>query len=216
MKEYHHIEYWKHGTIGAPIVAFDKMDGSNIRCEWSYKLGFYKFGTRNQIINEKADVFGEAIILFMKKYAEPLTEIFKTDKDYRNIKNFIVFSEFYGPNSAFGLHDPNDVKDITMFDIWQHQRGWVEPRKFIKKFSNIGIPRVVYEGNLNKSFVKDVHDNKFGLVEGVICKGLHETKRVDKRVWMVKAKTADWFERLKNKYGQDAVLKEVNNEMDVI
>lgn len=29
------------------IYAFDKLDGSNIRFEWSRKRGFYKFGTRN-------------------------------------------------------------------------------------------------------------------------------------------------------------------------
>ena len=28
------------------IIAFDKLDGSNIRAEWNPKKGFYKFGSR--------------------------------------------------------------------------------------------------------------------------------------------------------------------------
>jgi len=35
MKEYPHIEYWNKGIQGSPIIAFDKLDGQNIRCEWS-------------------------------------------------------------------------------------------------------------------------------------------------------------------------------------
>ena len=29
---------------------FDKLDGSNIRAEWSKKQGFYKFGSRTQLL----------------------------------------------------------------------------------------------------------------------------------------------------------------------
>jgi len=29
---------------------FDKLDGSNIRAEWSPKKGFYKFGSRTQLL----------------------------------------------------------------------------------------------------------------------------------------------------------------------
>jgi hypothetical protein len=33
--------------VGQPIYAFDKLDGSNIRAEWSKKNGFHKFGSRD-------------------------------------------------------------------------------------------------------------------------------------------------------------------------
>lgn len=29
---------------------FDKLDGSNLRAEWSPKRGFYKFGSRTQLL----------------------------------------------------------------------------------------------------------------------------------------------------------------------
>jgi len=44
MKSYPSIP-GKH-TNGIPLTVFDKLDGSNIRAEWSKKRGFYKFGTR--------------------------------------------------------------------------------------------------------------------------------------------------------------------------
>jgi len=181
MKEYHHIEYWNHGIMGAPIIAFNKIDGSNIRCEWSHKRGFYKFGTRNTMIDEKNENFGKVIPLFLEKYNEPLHKLFKSDKEFRNIQNFVVFSEYAGPHSCFGQHDPNDKMDITLFDVWQYQKGWVEPRTFIKKFGAFGIPRIVYEGNLNKSLIEDVRQNKFDLEEGILGKGIRETKRIDQR-----------------------------------
>jgi hypothetical protein len=32
-------------------LAFDKLDGSNMRFEWSPKRGWYKFGSRGQLID---------------------------------------------------------------------------------------------------------------------------------------------------------------------
>jgi len=216
MKEYPHIEYWNHGLIGSPIIGFDKIDGSNIRCEWSQKRGFYKFGTRNQLIDERNENFGNVIPLFLNKYHEPLTRLFKSDKEFRNIKNFTVFSEYAGEHSCFGQHDSNDIMDIILFDVWQHQKGWVEPRTFVKKFGAFGIPKVVYEGNLNKSLVEAVRQNEFNLKEGIMGKGIRETKRVDQRVWSVKMKTNDWFERLRSRYGQKAVLDELEGDLSIL
>lgn len=34
------------------VHVFDKLDGSNIRAEWNPKKGFYKFGSRKQLIDE--------------------------------------------------------------------------------------------------------------------------------------------------------------------
>lgn len=41
-----------------PCIAFKKYDGSNIRAEWSKKRGWYKFGTRTQLIDKTDLVFG--------------------------------------------------------------------------------------------------------------------------------------------------------------
>ena len=83
MKEYKTIDYYGD-YWGLPIIAFDKLDGNNLRFEYSPKRGFYKFGTRNMIIDESNLEFGFAINIFLDKYSEPLTKIFKS-KNYRDI-----------------------------------------------------------------------------------------------------------------------------------
>jgi hypothetical protein len=216
MKEYPTIEYWNHGIMNSPVIAFNKMDGSNIRCEWSKKRGFYKFGTRHNMIDKNSD-FWPAVILFLEKYDEPLNRLFRDHKDYRNIQSITTYSEYYGENSFAGMHKSDDIMQTILFDVWLHQKGWVEPRKFKDDFMKFGIPSVVYEGNLNHSFIQMVKNNEFdNLKEGVVAKGIQETKRVDKRVWMVKIKTNAWLDRLKNKFGEEALKEELNNDLTIL
>lgn len=198
MKQYNSIEYYGDNW-GLPIIAFDKLDGSNLRFEYSKKRGFYKFGTRNMMIDEKHEVFGFAVDLFKNKYADRLNEIFKT-KEYRDILSFVCFAELVGTRSAFGQHDfENDTFDIVLLDVSQYKKGFVPPKQFVRDFSEAGIPRVVYEGNLNKEFVQRVKVNEFGLTEGVICKGVVQTKKGNDNLYYCKIKTDDWFARLRNK-----------------
>lgn len=70
---------------------------------------------------------------------------------------------------------------------------------FIKDFGHVGIPRVIYEGNLNEEFVENIKNNKFNLSEGVICKGVTLTKKGRPALYYCKIKTNDWFERLRTK-----------------
>lgn len=42
MKQYDSIPKWCTEDFGKPIIAFDKLDGSNIRAEWNQKQCFYK------------------------------------------------------------------------------------------------------------------------------------------------------------------------------
>jgi len=50
------------------IYAFDKIDGSNIRVEWSDKQGFYKFGSRNRLIDENTYRLGESVNLIKENF----------------------------------------------------------------------------------------------------------------------------------------------------
>ncbi len=197
MKAYNTIDYYGDNW-GIPIVAFDKLDGSNIRVEYSPKRGFYKFGTRNMMIDENHETWGFAIKLFKDKYEEKLTRIFKS-KEYRDSLSFVCFAELLGIRSSFGQHDfINDTFDITLFDISRYKKGLIAPKEFMNNFGEAGIPRVVYNGNLNKEFVSRVKENEFGLSEGVICKGTVQTKKTS-QLYYCKIKTNDWFERLRNK-----------------
>ena len=197
MKQYDTIPYYGD-YWGLPVFAFDKLDGTSCRFEYSQKRGFYKFGTRKTMIDQNSEPFGFAIDLFLNKYGDPLSKIFK-QKEYRNVQSFVCFAELVGQKSAFGQHDfDNDTFDITLFDIHQYKRGLIPPKEFVKNFENVGIPKIVYSGNLNKDFISDVKNNIFQLSEGVICKGEIKTKKDKLQLYYCKVKTNDWLNRLKS------------------
>lgn len=215
MKQYPHIEYWNKGILGAPVWGFEKLDGSNIRAEFTKKRGWYKFGTKNMMIDERHDQFGSAITLFKEKYSEGLAKIFTDDKYYRNIRDFVAFSEYFGENSFAGFHAAGDNMDIVLFDVNMFQKGWVPPKQFVDDFGHLGIPRLLYRGNLNKELVNDVKAGKYDVQEGMMAKGTRKTKGND-IVWMVKLKTQVWLDRIKNKFGDEAIRKELNGDLSIL
>lgn len=217
MKEYPHIEYWNKGIQGSPIIAFDKLDGQNIRCEWSKNRGWYKFGSKKSMFDETHSEFGKVIPVFKEKYGDALTEVFKRNKLYRNTRNFVVFCEWVGENSFCGRHDPNDKMDIVLFDIAPGDytnQGFMEPKEFVKEFGHLHIPRIVYQGNLNMSFVNDVKAGKYRVKEGVMCKGVQQNQ--GRKVWVVKIKTNEWLDRLRGDLGEDALREELNGDLSLM
>ena len=66
MKAYPTIEYKINGKI--PVYAFDKLDGSNIRAEWTIKNGFHKFGSRRRLLDPNEEPLGEAVKLINGKF----------------------------------------------------------------------------------------------------------------------------------------------------
>ena len=216
MKEYHKILYYNKGIMGAPVIAFDKLDGSNIRVEWSKKRAFYKYGTRTQMLDKTNEQFGKAVNIFEEKYFDKLHKFFLTEPTYRNHQSILAYFEYFGPNSFAGFHEETDKMDLLLLDVWQHKKGWVEPRDFIKQFSEFGIPDIIYRGNLNQEFIQNVKNNIYNLKEGVVAKGTQETKRVDRKVWMIKIKTTDWHRRLKEKCGEKAVLDDLEGDLSIL
>lgn len=195
MKDFPSIDYYGD-YWGTPGTAFRKLDGSNIRVEYSKKRGFYKFGTRSQLIDEKSDSpFKIAIDLFMEKY-EPIAKVF-TEKTYWDAQSLTLFLELHGEESAFGQHNFNSKLDITLFDVWVHKRGFVAPKQFISDFNPFGIAEVVYEGNLNMELVNDVKNNRFNLEEGVIFKSNKSINKAGQHYYC-KIKTNEWFDRLRS------------------
>lgn len=197
MKTYNTIDYYgKYWNL--PIYAFDKLDGSNIRFEYNRKRGFYKFGTRNVMIDEKSEPFGFVIDLFKSKYEECLTKLFREHKDYRNVESIVCFAEVLNKDnsSAFGQHNFDKEFDIILFDVNLHKKGLIPPKQFINDFEQFDIPKLVYQGNLNMEFVQEIKQNKYNLSEGVICKGLIPNKKND-NLYYCKIKTNDWFDRLR-------------------
>lgn len=181
-----------------PCVAFDKLDGSNIRAKYTQKDGFKLFGTRTQLIDESTP-FWNVIIEKFKPYEAALTEKFKKDKDYRDFREIIVFGELSGPNSFAGRHtDDSSLLTINFFDVLtgHKNRKFVKPKEFIKEFNFLPQPKVIYEGNLNDSFIEEIRKNT-DLQEGVICKGLEASGAFVGGVWMCKIKTQAYFDKIK-------------------
>lgn len=188
------------------IYAFDKLDGSNIRAEWNTKRGFYKFGTRNQLMDESTKPFGQAIPLLKDKYEKSLGDIFKA----QGWRDAICFFEWYGPNSFAGQHLENDIKDITLIDVNPFKQGILEPKQFIQLFGNVGIPKILFEGYISTEFVDAIKSSTLeGMTcEGVVCKGASDSNA--KMPVMFKIKSRLWLDKLK-KYcdGNDALYNKL-------
>ena len=220
MKSYPSIPHHSDSLLGSYIYAFFKEDGSNIRVEWSKKRGFYKFGSRNVMLDEKNEHFGDVIDMFMNKYAKGLEKIFKEDKDLRNTQSFVCFLEYVGENSFAGMHFEQDEKDLVLIDISQHKKGMIAPKDFINKFQHLHIPDLIYQGFYTEQFIHDIKNNTlagYNLDEGVVIKGVRQTKRKSNELtWMIKLKTKKWLEMLKDKKGYAALVEEFNGDKDLI
>jgi hypothetical protein len=217
MKAYPHIEYWNRGILDAKVIAFDKLDGQNIRIEWSKNKGWYKFGTKTSMFDETNKQFGNVIPLFKEKYADALEEIFTKNKNYRNTKNFVAFFEWVGENSFSGKHQEGDEMDLILFDIAPGDytnNSFIEPKQFVKDFGNLHIPKIIYEGPMTMEFINDVKSGKYNLKEGVMCKGVSQDGKRD--VWIVKIKTNEWLKKLRERFGEKALIDEVNKDLFLI
>ena len=177
------------------IIAFDKIDGSNIRAEWNRKNGFTKFGTRKRLLEESEKPFGEAIGLIRETHADILDELFRKQKYERAT----AFFEFSGANSFAGFHE-QEAHEVTLFDVHVYKQGMLPPREFLKIFERkVATPPVLYEGKANEKFIRSVKESTLeGMTfEGVVCKGGWDSR---KRLISYKVKSQAWLSKLKTKY----------------
>lgn len=199
MKSYPEIPHIKKSEQGQQVFAFNKLDGSNLRFEWNKKRGWYKWGSRNCLIDQTHNVLGIGIPLFIEeRYGQKLEEMFKTEKEFRNVQEFVAFAEFFGENSFAGRHVESDKKDVVLFDVSVYKKGMIAPKELIKLAHNyqFEIPDLLYQGPLNKTLIDDVRTNTT-LKEGVVCKWVDE-----KQVKMTKIKTIAWLKKLKELYNE--------------
>jgi hypothetical protein len=212
MKEYPSIL----GPTGAPelpCIAFKKYDGSNLRFLWRRKGGWCQFGTRRRLFTEHDPEYGQAVGLFLRKYAEGVERTIRGDAHFRQAQEVICFCEFFGPNSFAGLHDPahpvlaaagvagNEPKDLVLFDVNVHKKGLMAPRHFLEMFGQLPVAEVVYEGLLSPQFIGDVRGGKYPVREGVVAKGLEG--KAPHGIWMRKIKTSTYLEELKRRFGAE-------------
>lgn len=191
MKSYPSITKTRTAPVNH-IFAFDKLDGSNIRAEWSKKdKSFFKFGSRTQLINKESPILGEAINLIMETYSEELTKRF-TDAKWAKA---ICFFEFFGPTSFAGNHNISDPKKVVLFDI-NGPQGLIYPSDFLKMTKYLEIAPLIYEGALTDDFIRSVENGTCPKMtfEGVIAKANIGTPGLP---WMTKIKNKAWLDKLK-------------------
>lgn len=177
---------------GTHVFVQPKFDGNNIRAEWNNKRGFYKFGTRKQLIDRAAPIYGIAVDLILEKYAADLVTIFIKNRWQR----VTCFFELYGPNSFAGMHDPADKLDVMFFDANVFKIGILGPKQFVKTFSSVEIPKILYEGKLDQEIIESIKSGTFpgATFEGVVCKAKGKYMGLP---LMFKIKNRAWIERVK-------------------
>lgn len=189
MKSYPSIS--REYNTEVPVYVFPKYDGVLIRAEYSNKRGFYKFGTKHVLIDKGTNIYGNAISVFMDKYAEDLSAIFEKNKWW----NVICFCEYYG-SSSFAGNLGEAPYDVKIFDA-EVDGTFLKPSEFIDKFDRVDIPPVLYRGVVNGDIIKLIHNSQLeGMTfEGVVCKGPWVKKK--ELPLMFKVKSNAWIDKLK-------------------
>lgn len=177
----------------AKVYCFDKLDGNNIFGEWNNKRGFYKFGSRNILIDENSKPLGKSISIIRNKYEDDLSKIFVKNK----WDNVICFFEYHGPNSFAGRHLDTEEQTVTLFDVNPCKDGILYPLDFINHFGYLDIPSVLFIGRINEDLVDQVKLSSLkGMTfEGCVCKGNIDKKT--KMPIMFKIKSKAWLDKLK-------------------
>ena len=158
--------------IGEHCFCTYKYDGSNLRFEYQYKKGWVKAGSRTRLLDASDPILGPAIGIFEAEYAEPLAKIFTDTREYKERGKMTCFLEFFGKSSFAGTHVLEEKKELVLFDVDIHKKGFLEPREFIKQFGHIKIAELIYEGKLVREVVDKVQTGGYpSLIEGVIVTG---------------------------------------------
>lgn len=175
---------------------FEKLDGQNFCIEYTKKRGFYKFGSRTQMVDETDLQLGKAVILFKEKYIADLERVFRDNK-----LEGTIFAEYWGDNSLGGIHDPNDEMKISYFDF--SPRGGIVASSLFRKLFENKVPTAKYLGTYNwtPGFVARVRAGELGSFEGVVG------KENSNNPYMAKAKTQAWLDAVKLRYGEKIAEK---------
>ena len=74
--------------------------------------------------------------------------------------------------------------------------GFLGPVQFERDFSGFSSARIVYRGRFTGKFAEDVRQGKYGVNEGVLCKG----GAGGSDLWMAKIKTSAYLLRLQEAF----------------
>ena len=184
---------------------FDKLDGSNIRAEWSNKKGFYKFGSRTQLLTESQGILFSSIEK-IKKFRNSEGIVLNEYLKQFNIESAVCFFEYYSDTSFAGSHpqDEDEMK-LALIDVSFYKKGMLCPENFIKYFNSFPIPKILYKGKITEELLDSVRNSTLeGMTEeGIIAKELNS---VDGRFNMFKFKSRLWLDKLADFCKNDSAL----------
>jgi hypothetical protein len=184
---------------------FDKLDGSNIRVEWSKKAGFYKFGRRTGLLDDSNPHLQEVPAIFAM-----LEEDFARLALKQRWQFCTFFFEFWGERSVAGLHYEGDPKRLTLIDAAPNKKGILPPKDFRKVFEGeVDTPKYLGRMNWNKQLVQRVRDGELEGVsfEGIVGKAGNTTHKLVR----AKAKTQEWIDKVYEIHGHTQGDKLVNS-----
>lgn len=176
---------------------FDKLDGSNLRFEYSRKQGWHKFGTRHRLFDHTDSDFGLAIPLFLEFWQDKLNEVIKKNR----WDHLIVFMEFWGKNSFAGKHDPQDPKTLTLFDACPNKKGLLGPKEFLDNFKHLRIANFLGCFNWTRGFVDRIRTGQDEISPKVTFEGVVGKSGNGHKLVMAKAKTQVWVDKVLAQYG---------------
>ena len=195
-----------------PCLGFYKFDGSCTRYEWSRKRSWHKYGTRRRLFDASDPEFGPAIQIFQETYADDIARVLTDNKHYRGVEVVTVYCEYFGPSSFSCYQNWKEPHELVLFDVELYKKGFVAPRDFVTDFGHLKIPSVVYEGNCNDHFVQDVKDGRYPVAEGVVAKGVLESRKPPHNLWRAKVKTQWWIDELKRRAQTDPAFRQALSE----
>ena len=203
MKSYPSIPYPGRKGTGKQLHTFAKLDGSNLRFEWSSKRGWYKFGTRRRLFDESFPTYGPAIPLFRERLGEQMERVARDHK----WPSVIVYCEFYGLQSLGGQHVEDDPMELTVIDVNPYKKGFVPPVDFLKLFGELG-PEYLGYLTWTPEFIEQV---KRGEVDGASFEGVVGKLAEGRHIRRFKTKTLAWKEAILEKYGHERGQRLINS-----
>lgn len=192
-------------TLDCPLrqcIAFEKYDGTNIHWTFMPQEGWQDYGTRR----DRYSINTTGVRAFEEAHPElagvhklwdqdsKLEDFFNSNPKYNTAKEIIVFTEYFGPNSFAGQHNPKDEKQLVIFDI-EVDGKIIPPEEFVEDFKQFNIAKIVYQGKFSGQLFVDVRKGKLNVKEGIVVKGM-----VSGQIYMAKIKTEAYMERLKKEY----------------
>lgn len=204
--------------IGKSVWAFTKLDGQNFAAKYNPKKNvFDTFGSRNRMVDENDEQFGDAVRYFKNSnIPSVLSELVKKNKGkggiFAGVDEITFFFEWYGEHSFAGRHDPSDELRLYLIDVFLKKKGYIEPKPYYEIFCEDGrldVPQLIYKGVLTNAFVKDIQENDWtqsgckypAVKEGVVCRLSSILK--GQRMPKVKFKTKWWMTKLHEMYTEE-------------